>query len=213
MQFVDLWALINNAQLQDNVEDNIIWKLTENGLYSTASAYKMQFLGLVHSSMSAIVWKAWAPPKVKNHAWLALQNRLSMADRLQKCGWPNSGACPLCKQTTESVDHLFVNCRFTIRIWELLKEWLGLHGIQPRLWSDLNVKEWWSSLAEGPTPQRKALASLTLLTVWELWKERNARVFWNKHSPMFVIVDKIKGEARLWVLAGAKRLGYLLPGE
>jgi hypothetical protein len=102
---------------------------------------------------------------------------------------------------------------FTIRIWELLKEWLGLHGIQPRLWADLNIKDWWSRLAEGLTPQRKALASLTLLTVWELWNERNARVFQNKHSPSFVIVDKIKGEAMLWVLAGAKRLGDLLPGE
>jgi hypothetical protein len=65
MQFMDLWALINNAHLQDSVEDNIIWKFIENGLYSTALAYKMQLLGLVHSSMSTIVWKAWAPPKVK----------------------------------------------------------------------------------------------------------------------------------------------------
>jgi hypothetical protein len=68
-------------------------------------------------------------------------------------------------------------------------------------------------MAKGSTPQRKALASLTLLTVWELWTGRNARVFHNKHSPSFVILDKIKKEARLWVLAGAKRLGDLMPGE
>jgi hypothetical protein len=30
---------------------------------------------------------------------------------------------------------------------------------------------------------------------------------------MFVILDKIKCEARLWVLAGAKRLGDLMSGE
>jgi hypothetical protein len=52
-----------------------------------------------------------------------------------------------------------------------------------------------------------------LLTVWEIWKERNARVFWNKLSPSFVILEGIKCEARLWVLAGAKRLGELMPGE
>jgi hypothetical protein len=63
------------------------------------------------------------------------------------------------------------------------------------------------------TPQRKALASLTLLTVWELWNERNARVFYNKHSPMFVILHKIKGKDRLWKLAGANRLGEIIPGE
>jgi hypothetical protein len=47
----------------------------------------------------------------------------------------------------------------------------------------------------------------------EIWKERNARVFRNKLSPSFVIFELIKAEARLWVLAGAKRLGDLMPGE
>jgi hypothetical protein len=64
-------------------------------------------------------------------------------------------------------------------------------------------------LADGITPQRKALASLSLLTVWAIWNERNARVFHNKQSPTFVILDKIKVEACLWVLAGAKKLGSI----
>jgi hypothetical protein len=34
-----------------------------------------------------------------------------------------------------------------------------------------------------------------------------------KLSPSFVILDKIKCEARLWVLAGARRFGDLMPGE
>jgi hypothetical protein len=68
-------------------------------------------------------------------------------------------------------------------------------------------------MAEGASTLRKALASLTLLTVWEIWKKRNARVLNNKHSSTFVIIDKIKSEARLWVIVGAKDLGSLLPGE
>jgi hypothetical protein len=36
-----------------------------------------------------------------------------------------------------------------------------------------------------------------LLTVWELWKEQNAMVFRQKLSPSFVILDKIKCQARL----------------
>jgi hypothetical protein len=131
----------------------------------------MQFLGLVHSSMDKMIWKAWAPPKMKNHAWLALQNKLWMAYMLQKRGWPNCGQCPLCNQTVEIINHLFVHCRFTIRIWELLKEWLGIHGIHPRQWGHLSLKEWWSAMAEGASPFRKALGSLLLLTVWEIWNE------------------------------------------
>jgi hypothetical protein len=68
-------------------------------------------------------------------------------------------------------------------------------------------------MAEGASPNRKGLASLTMLTVWEIWQERNARIFHHKLSPTFVIVDKIKCEARLWVLVGDKKLDDLMPGE
>jgi hypothetical protein len=70
-QFVKLWALIQRVQLREDIEDEIAWKLTSNGQYSAAYAYKLQFLGLVESLMQKLVWKAWAPPKVKNHAWLS----------------------------------------------------------------------------------------------------------------------------------------------
>jgi hypothetical protein len=46
-----------------------------------------------------------------------------------------------------------------------------------------------------------------------IWEDRNARVFRHKLLPTFVILDKIKCEARLWVIAGEKGLGELMPGE
>jgi hypothetical protein len=167
-QFVELWSLTNNVLLEEDVEDDIVWKFANNGQYSAASAYELQIHGLVYSDMDTVVWKAWASPKVKHHAWIALQNRLWTADRLQKHGWPNCGNFPLCKEVTETTNYFFVLCRFTIRIWELLKEWLGLQDIHPRQCAGLNIKEQWSLLADGPTPQRKALELLTLLTVWEI---------------------------------------------
>jgi hypothetical protein len=48
------------------------------------------------------VLKAWAPQKLKSVSWLAMQNRIWMADRLEKRGWQNCGnvgyTYPLCKQ-------------------------------------------------------------------------------------------------------------------
>jgi hypothetical protein len=77
----------------------------------------------------------------------------------------------------------------------------------------LSIKNWLSLLAEGGSPHRKALASLSLLAVWELWNKWDARVFYNKHAPSFIVFENIKREARLWMLAGAKSLGDLIPGE
>jgi hypothetical protein len=68
-------------------------------------------------------------------------------------------------------------------------------------------------MAEGPSPHRKGLVSLMLLTIWEIWQERHARVFCQKLSSTFVILDKIKCEATQWVLAGTKRLGNLILRE
>ena len=61
-------------------------------------------------------------------------------------------------------------------------------------------------------PHRKAMASLTLPGSWELWNERNTRVFKKKFAPPFVLLDKIKKEASLWFVAGAKCLSAIMPG-
>jgi hypothetical protein len=58
--------------------------------------------------------------------------------------------------------------------------------------------------------KRKDLASITLLASWEIWNKRNAMVFTNKHAPPPVIFAKIKYEAKLWVLASAKRMSNFI---
>jgi hypothetical protein len=132
---------------------------------------------------------------------------------LRKRGWNNCGLCPFCKQTEESNNHLFFHCHFTVRIWEQLRDWFGILGLHPRQGAGIDIHDWWSSLVEGTSPHRKGLSSLALLVVWEIWKERNARVFRNKLLTSVVIFDLIKAEVRLWVLAGTKHLGDLMLGE
>ena len=113
---------------------------------------------------------------------------------------------------TESTTHLFVHCRVTRRIWDLIKDWLGLYNVNTGHWTNLNFNNWWL-LMTNVYPNRKAVASLTLLTAWEIWSERNTRVFKKKSAPSFVIFERVKREARLWALAGAKHLGNLMPRE
>jgi hypothetical protein len=50
------------------------------------------------------------------------------------------------------------------------------------------------------------LKSAVTLITWELWKERNARVFSNKASMPLAVMQKIKDESKNWILAGAKHL-------
>ena len=213
-QFFTLWALVNDVHLDALSEDTIVWKHTTSGHYTAASAYKAQFLGLVLSPMDQMVWKAWAPPKAKFFAWLAIQDRIWTADRLQKRGWPNCGLCTLCKREQESGPHLFFKCRFTIRLWNLVTAKLGLHHMDTSMWHvESSVKEWWTNRTGAGVPNRKAMASLTMLVSWTIWNERNARVFRNKSAPPPILLNNIICEANLWITAGAKKLGNIILRE
>ena len=79
----------------------------EHREYSAKSAYKAQFMGAILTPMKKVIWKVWAPPKVKFFAWLAIQNRVWTVDRLERRGMQNCGLCPLCKREFESAAHLF----------------------------------------------------------------------------------------------------------
>ncbi|CAD6266690.1 unnamed protein product [Miscanthus lutarioriparius] len=44
-EFVSLWIRIQDVHLQQGVQDTIIWRWTNDGNYSTRSAYRIQFKG------------------------------------------------------------------------------------------------------------------------------------------------------------------------
>ena len=204
-EFIRLWVELSNVRLHDDVEDSIRWNLTANGEYYSNSAYKAQFFGATRTVLNKLIWKAWAPPKIKFFSWLAFHNRLWTKARLQRRGRPNCGICPLCKQTQETVAHLLFQCRFAKRVWRLIKEWLGLPLLNISEWAVHNsINSWWTNMSGNNVPHRKAMASITMLTSWTIWNERNTRVFRQKSAPPPIIFGIIKSEARIWVSAGAK---------
>lgn len=154
------------------------------------------------------------PLKVKFFVWLATQDRLWTVDRLAKRGWSSCGLCPLCKREQESRMHPFFNCLFTKLLGNLANDWLHLENINTDDWHlEASVKEWWTKRSDSSNANREAMASLTMLVCWTVWNERNAWVFRNKSVLPTILLNFIKEEARLWVTAGPKRLGRILPGE
>ncbi|PNT77288.1 hypothetical protein BRADI_1g60554v3, partial [Brachypodium distachyon] len=72
-----------------------------------------------------------------------------------------------------------------------------------------SVEGWWTKMSS----QSKGLDSMTMLMSWEIWNEKNARIF-RGHStlPTFMLA-KIKLNDANWVTAGAKRLGSWMSRE
>jgi len=206
-QLVELWFAVKDTSINPGAEDTIRWKWTANGEYTTASAYRAQFLGSIKTDLHLLIWKPWAPPKCKFFAWLIIENRVWTSDRLAIRGWPRSDVCPLCRTEPESAHHLLVKCRFTKRMWRLIADWLNCQQLHPSGWdSTYSVNEWWHFMGKLRNVPKRAIKSLLLLVNWEIWKERNSRTFDRREVSTLTLLGKIKEEAKMWGFAGARHL-------
>jgi hypothetical protein len=72
------------------------------------------------------------------------------------------------------------------------------------------VLDYWQATARSPSSSPKGLKTAITLITWEIWKERNERVFNNKSSMPLEVMRKIREEGKAWILAGAKNLAELV---
>jgi hypothetical protein len=117
VQFFGLWTRIQRVQLAPGSPDSFAWKISVDGAYSTRSTYIACFAGRTAQPAASQVWNSFAPPKFKFFGWLAVWGRCWTADRLQRRGLANNGACPLCVRTDETLDHLLLQCPFARTVW------------------------------------------------------------------------------------------------
>ena len=119
---------------------------------------------------------------------------------------------PPLQRVIESAHHLLSECRYTRRIRQLAAEWIGYPELDPNRWrpSD-SVLSWWLNISTTAAVPKKAVRSLTMLISWEVWKERNNRVFNQKETPPTRLMEKIKAEAAIWATAGAKDIASIIP--
>lgn len=71
-EYLQLWSITQDLQLDPTSADDIKWKWTTNGQYSATSAYKMLFQGLIHSNYRELIWASRTPLKCQFHVWLAI---------------------------------------------------------------------------------------------------------------------------------------------
>ena len=157
-----------------------------------------------------LIWKNWAPPRVKFFHWLASQDRCWTADRLARRGLQHQPRCPLCDQAPETMRHLLLECPFARQTWHEILSWLRMTTAGPS--HEDSLMDWWLQARQNtPTLMRKGLASIALLTPWMIWKQRNECIFEGAQPLVQVLVSKIKEEAEQWARAGAHGLRVILP--
>ena len=112
---------------------------------------------------------------------------------------------PVCPKSTPK-------CRYTRSIWQLAAEWIAYPELNPNRWRPSeSALTWWLNITTRTAVPHKVVRSLTMLISWEVWKERNNRVFNRQETSATRLMEKIKAEAVIWATAGAKDIASVIP--
>jgi hypothetical protein len=85
-QYLVLWEEIRAVPRDENTTDEIEWRWTQDGQYTTQSAYKIQFVDRRKKISLCHIWTAKTEPKVKIFAWILLEYKILTANNLAKRG-------------------------------------------------------------------------------------------------------------------------------
>jgi hypothetical protein len=191
-EFMLLWDKLQSAELTET-QDTIVWRWTANGMYSSKSAYRVQFRGSYCSFNSRAIWSATSEGKHKIFLWFLIQNKVLTADHLLVRNWPCDPACILCDQAWETAAHLCLHCVYAREVWYLVSYWA--EGMIQVPLQEVSTEQWWNGSVQGrPKHISRRLASILMCTAWNIWKEQNRRIFQGLFTTPTQIFRMIKDE-------------------
>ncbi|KEH22114.1 hypothetical protein MTR_7g033295 [Medicago truncatula] len=92
--------------------------------------------------------------------------------------------------STETSTHLFLHYIHFSSVWNHILRWLGVVLALP---NDVTRQFTQFHHFGGVTKSRQSILQVIwFATVWEIWKERNNKIFKAKDSPIIQVVDRIK---------------------
>ncbi len=181
--------------------DSIYWRWNTSGLFTAKSAYDLLSFDGVDDRKIAHLWGMRIPLKIKIFLWLASRYRLLTADLLAKRGWLGPSICPLCCAGEEFLDHIFFLCPFARSVWTEV-----LHNAtlicQRLLNTQGDLASRWRSARGVATGQSKTVLDLLFAAgCWEIWIERNKRLFENRLSTSDGCATRVHTIVEFWSLA------------
>ncbi|XP_039685111.1 uncharacterized protein [Medicago truncatula] len=150
---------------------------------------------------SNLVWHKNVPLKVSILAWRLLRNRLPTKINLAVRGIMVQDAhlCVSGCGMVETVQHLFVSCPIFRNLWQYVRAWIGVSGVDPFDVVDHFVQ--FSYLLGHAAKKRSFMQLLWLACVWVLWTERNNRQFNNTENTIYQLFVQVQNHSFWWLKA------------
>ncbi len=178
-----------------NSPDTIYWR------WHISSHFSFLIDSGVKDDLFSFVWKSKVPLRVKLFLWLAAKNRILTADNLAKRGWIGPSICVLCGDNQENLHHLLLDCRYTKALWDgLLHRQTACPGPLHSI-TGYFISRWRLLRSSMSGHQRDSFDTGFAATCWEIWKERNARLFNNCVLSAAIFEDRVLATTNAWATA------------
>ncbi|GAB2298359.1 hypothetical protein Dimus_038529 [Dionaea muscipula] len=206
-QLHSLFAVIGRPPRLSRILDEVIWVNGARGDLSVKVLYEWIAgqSGRLGNGLE-IVWSKIVPPRIQVFGWKVWHGRVQTLAWLREKGVRvENDMCVLCGVVEESVDHLFLHCRFVWTIWASCFRWWGFMWVAPdsvqnllRSWDGVfirkELREFWRAIPGA--------------VFWFVWKCRNDSRFNNIEPRGDELFELIKYKCALWFCLSSRRCDF-----
>ncbi|WMV25638.1 hypothetical protein MTR67_019023 [Solanum verrucosum] len=133
-RMIQFYNTLEQAKSLNFEEDRLLWKMDKDGKFKVKSAYKL--LDISTETKEGwpwkMIWKGKIPHKVACFTWLVAHQAVLTQDNLMKRGRQLCSRCFFCEAETETVNHLFLHCKVTEKLWQWFINLRGIRWAMPR---------------------------------------------------------------------------------
>jgi hypothetical protein len=85
-------------------------------------------------------------------------------------------------------------CPFAKAVWNQILSWENFNDLQSQLQGvHVHITSWWEEAAmKVPTAERRRFNGVVIYTFWNIWKERNRRIFNHAAETVIQVAARIK---------------------
>ena len=127
------------------------------------------------------IWSLHHWPKITIFLWLISHSSILTWDNLLKRGFTEPSICLLCANAEETMNHLLNSCSYTSQLWDQVA--ITMRTSDRRQESVIETIANWRDHAFKSPLLNRIWQLLPGFVLWQIWKERNRRVFRNLSQP------------------------------
>ncbi|XP_026451921.1 uncharacterized protein LOC113352278 [Papaver somniferum] len=172
----------------------VIWNVSKSAEFSVKETYKSLLPHKEYITWNSLVWFRFRIPRPSFIAWVTLHGKLMIRDKLVQWKVITISSCLLCDAAEENENHLFHGSEFAGQVWSGLILKMGYLREICSTWQE--EIQWYVSHFWG----KSCVALIKLLIfnsfIYNIWRERNSRIFEVKYNSIesmsFLIVQEVR---------------------